>query len=161
LVRARVLRELDQPLQAVQDYAHASSLVPYPTPVLMIEQAEALVEAGEAYVDLAIQSLDAAIRKYGPLILLESCAIDVDVERQHYDAALIRIDRVLNGMTRKEKWFVRRGEVLQKAGRIEEAGATYEDALKAIESLPGRLQQIPASQVLVAYIHDLLERGNF
>ncbi len=160
IARARVLRKLDQPLQALQDYAHALSLVRHPAPVLLIEQAETLVEAGEEYVDSAIESLDEAIRKYGPLILLESCAVDIDLERQHYDAALTRIDRVLSVMTRKEKWLVRRAEILEKAGRIEEAGATYEDALRAIEALPDRLQQIPASQALAASTWDFLERCN-
>ena len=160
MVRAQVLRKLNQPLNAVQDYAHALSLVPYPAPVLIIERVKTLVEAGEEYVDLAIQSLDGAIQKHGPLILLESCAIDLEVERHHYDAALTRIDRVLKGMTRKEKWLLRRGQVLEKAGRMEEARAVYEDALDALGSLPDRLQQIPASRALVAYIHDFLERRN-
>ena len=158
-VRARVLRKLKQPLQAVQDYARALSLSPYPTPVLIVEQAEALVEVGEAYVDLAIQRLDEAMAKHGPLILLESCAIELELGHHHYDAALARVDRILQGMARKEKWLVRRGEILEKAGRIEEARTTYEDALQALASLPNRLQQIPASQALASHIHDLLARG--
>jgi len=160
MVRARVLRRLKQPLQAVQDYARALSLVSYPTPVLIIEQAEALVEVGESYVDLAIQSLDDAMQTHGPLILLESCAIDLELGHHHYDAALGRIDRLLQGTTRKESWLVRRGEVLEKAGRIQEARVTYAHALDAIELLPHRLQQTPASQALVTYIHDLLARGH-
>ncbi len=46
LVRGRVLRKLGQPLEAAQDYARALSLAPNPTPVLFIERAEALAEAG-------------------------------------------------------------------------------------------------------------------
>ena len=158
--RARVLRALKQPLQAVMDYAHALSLVSYPTPVLIIEQAEALVEVDEPFVDLAIQSLDDAIAKHGPLILLESCAIDLEIGHHHYDAALARIDRILQGTTRKERWLLRRGEVLEKAGRIQEARATYDLALEAIKALPQRLQQTPASQALVGDLHDLLGRGH-
>jgi tetratricopeptide (TPR) repeat protein len=161
MVRARVLRKLKQPLLAVQDYSYALSLVSYPAPVLIVEQAEALVEVGEPFVDLAIQSLNEAIQKHGPLILLESCAIELELGHGHYDAALARIDRILQGMTRKEKWLLRRGEILEKAGRIEEARAAYEDALKALASLPHRLQQIPASQALVADLNALLERHDF
>ena len=90
IVRGRVLRKLDQPLDAGQDYARALSLAPNPTPVLFIEQAEALAEAGEAYVDAAVQSLDEGIEKLGPLVLLESLAIDLEVRRQRYDAALAK-----------------------------------------------------------------------
>lgn len=158
-MRARVLRALKQPLLAVQDYDRALSLVSHPAPVLIIEQAAALVEAGEAYADLAIQRLDAAIEKHGSLVLLESCAIDIEVALQLHHAALARIDRVMQGMARKEKWLVHRGEVLENAGRMEEARAAYIDALEAITSLPARLQQIPASRDLMAYVSDLLERG--
>ena len=158
MVRARVLRKLKQPLLAVQDYSQALSLVSYPTPSLIIEQAQALVEVGEPYVDLAIQSLDEAILKHGPLILLESCAIDLEIGHHHYDAALARIDRLLQGTPRKERWLLRRGEILEKAGRLEEASATYEEALKALASLPNRLQQIPASQALASRIHERLAR---
>lgn len=158
LLRARVLRKLKLPLLAVQDYSQALSLASYPSPVLLIEQAEALIEVDQANVDLAIQSLDEAIEKHGPLILLESCAIDLELEHRHYEAALARIDRILLGMKRQERWLVRRGQILQRAGRIEAARATYEDALKSVLSLPARLQQTPASQALVANICDLLGR---
>lgn len=160
IVRGRILRRLGQPLEAAQDYARALSLAPNPTPVLFIERAETLTEAGEEYVAAAVQGLDEGIQKLGPLILLQSLAIDLEVKRQHYDAALIRIDQVLTEVSRKEKWLTRRGEVLESAARPEEARVAYADALKAIESLPSRLRQVPASQELEAYLRRLLARGN-
>ncbi len=160
IVRGRVLRKLGQPLEAAQDYARALSLAPNPTPVLFIERAEALTEAGEEYVDAAVQGLDEGIQKLGPLILLQSLAIDLEVKRQHYDAALIRIDQVLTEVSRKEKWLTWRGEVLESAGRPEEARVAYADALKAIEALPSRIRQVPASQELEAYLRTLLVRDS-
>ena len=56
--RGRILRKLGQPLEAVQDYTRAISLTPKPLPVLFLERAEALAEAGDEYVAEAIQSLD-------------------------------------------------------------------------------------------------------
>ena len=161
IVRGRLLRKLGQPLDAAADYAHALSLAPNPTPVLFIEQAEALAKAGEAYVGAAVRSLDEGIEKLGPLVLLESRAIDLEVRRQRYDAALVRIDQVLAELSRKEKWLARRGEILEKAGRFEEARATYEDALKAIESLPSRLRWVPASQELETHLRALLARDSY
>ncbi len=161
IVRGRLLRKLGRPLDAAADYAHALSLAPNPTPVLFIEQAEALAEAGEAYAGAAVQSLDEGIEKLGPLVLLESLAIDLEVRRQRYDAGLARIDQVLAELSRKEKWLARRGEILEKAGRFEEARATYEDALKAIESLPSRLRWVPASQELETHLRALLARDSY
>lgn len=160
IVRARVLRKLGQPLEAAQDYARALSLAPNPTPVLFIERAETLTEAGEDYVDAAVQGLDEGIQKLGPLILLQSLAIDLDIERQHYDAALIRIDQVLTEVSRKEKWLTKRGDLLKSAGHPEEAWMAYADALKAIEALPSRFRQVPATQELEAYLRALLAQDS-
>lgn len=158
IVRGRLLRKLGRPLDAAADYTRALSLASNPTPVLFIERAETLAEAGEAYVGAAVQSLDEGTQRLGPLILLESLAIDLEVKRQRYDAALARIDLVLNQVSRKEKWLTRRGEVLESAGRVEEARVAYENALKAIEALPSRLRQVPASQELETYLRARLER---
>jgi tetratricopeptide (TPR) repeat protein len=160
ITRGRILRKLNQPLKAAQDYAHALSMTSNPTPVLFTERAESLVESGEGYADMAVQGLDEGIQKLGPLVSLESPAIDLDVKLQRYDRALARIDRVMAKMNRKEKWLVRRGDVLAKAGRSEEARSTYEAALNALESLPVRFQQIPASRELAARIRAILESND-
>ena len=93
--------------------------------------------------------------------MLESLAIDLEVRQQRYDAALARSDQVLSEVSRKEKWLAQRGEILEKAGRFEEARATYADALKAIESLPSRLRRVPASQGLETYLRTLLARDSY
>ncbi len=161
MVRGRLLRKLGLPLEAAQDFARTLSLTPNPTPVLFVEHAQALAEAGGPWVERAIQSLDDWNRKLGPLILLESLAIDLEVEGQRYDAALVRIDRVLTEMSRKEKWLVRRGEVLEMAGREEEARVAYRDAVKAIEALPSRLRKVPAVRELETHVRALLDPDRF
>ncbi len=161
MVRGRLLRKLGLPLEAAQDYARALSLTPNPTPVMFVEHAQALAEAGGPWVEMAIQSLDDWNQKLGPLILLESLAIDLEVEGQQYDAALVRIDQVLTEMARKEVWLVRRGEVLEMAGRKEEARVAYRDALKTIEALPSRLRQVPASRELETHVRALLDPDGF
>ena len=108
----------------------------------------------------AVDGLDEGIQELGPLVLLESRAIDLEVKRQRYDAALVRIDQVLAGVSRKEKWLARLGEILETAGRAQEARAAYKDALKAIESLPSRHRQLAASQELETYLRALLERDH-
>jgi tetratricopeptide (TPR) repeat protein len=156
IIRGRVLRKLGRPVEAAGDYTRALTLTPDPGPRVFVERAQALSEAGEEYLDAAVEGLDEAIGKLGPLVVLESLAIDLDVQRHRYDAALTRIGRVLAQMARKERWLVRRAEILQKAGRVEEARASYQAALAAVESLPPHLRQTPASQELEAHLRTLL-----
>ena len=156
IIRGRVLRKLGRPLEAARDYTRALTLVSDPGPGVFLERAQALTEAGNEYLDAAVAGLDEAVRRLGPLVVLESLAIDLEAERHRYDAALDRIDRVLVRQARKERWLVRRAEILRKAGREEEARATYQAALAAVESLPPHLLEIPASQELEAHLRSLL-----
>ncbi len=143
-------------MEAAQDYSRALTLASNPGPDLFVERAQALCEAGDEYLGAAVEGLDEAIRRLGPLVVLASVAIDLEVKRNRYDAALDRIDQVLAQLARKDRWLVRRAEILQKAGRMEEARATYQAALAAIESLPPHLRQTPASRELETRLRALL-----
>jgi len=57
---------------------------------------------------------------------------------------LKRLEVVAAGSDRKEKWLVRRGEILLQANRREDAKSAFSEALAAIESLPPRLRTAPA-----------------
>ena len=146
--RARAWRKLNQPLKAVDDYDRALTLAGDLAPGIHVERASALAESGETYLAAAVFGLDDAIRKLGPLIVLESKAIDLELTMRNYDAAIARIERVLIRMPRKETWLVRRGEVLERAGRAGEARRSFEEALASLESLPAYLRQVPASRDL-------------
>jgi tetratricopeptide (TPR) repeat protein len=156
IIRGRVLRKLARPLEAALDYSRALTLASSPGPDLFVERAQALCEAGDEHLDAAVEGLDEAIRRLGPLVVLTSMAIDLEVKRNRYDAALDRLDQVLAQLARKERWLVRRAEILQKAGRMEEARATYHAALTAIESLPPHRRQTPASRELETRLRALL-----
>jgi tetratricopeptide (TPR) repeat protein len=161
IIRGRVLRKLGHPLEAAHDYSRALSLASSPGPDLFVERAQALCEAGDEHLGAAVEGLDEAIRRLGPLVVLASVAIDLEVKRNRYDAALDRIDQVLAQLARKERWIVRRAEILQKAGRTEEARATYQAALAAVESLPPHLRQTPASRELETRLRTLLAGKKF
>ncbi len=161
IIRGRVLRKLGHPFEAAQDYSRALTLMSSPGPDLFVERAQALCEAGDEYLDAAVEGLDEAIQRLGPLVVLASVAIDLEVKRNRYDAALDRLDQVLAQLARKERWLVRRADILQKAGRMEEAKATYQAALAAIESLPPHLRQTPASRELGTRLRALLAGKKF
>jgi tetratricopeptide (TPR) repeat protein len=157
MTRARTLRQLDKPLLAAGDYSHALGQISDPGPVLFLERADALAAAGDEYLDAAIDGLDEGIAKMGPVVLLQTKAIDLEVRAGHYASALGRIDQVLSTMPRKERWLARRGEVLERAGLIDEACANYAEALAAIDRLPWRRRETPAIQELTADLINRLE----
>ena len=65
-------------------------------------------------------------------------AIEFEVTRERYDAALARLDRIAAGAARKERWLARRGEILAQAGRQAEARTAFTQVRAAIAALPPR-----------------------
>jgi predicted RNA polymerase sigma factor len=80
----------------------------------------------------------------GPLVTLQLTAIDLELRRKNHDAALARIDVVMQRSPRKESWLARKGEILLQAGRTEEAKKSYEAALAALNTLPPGRRNVPA-----------------
>lgn len=157
MTRARCLRQLGQPLLAASDYSRALAQIAHPAPVLFLERADALAAAGNQHLDAAIAGLDEGIARLGPVVVLQSRAADLEIQAHRYGAVLGRIDHILSAMPRKERWLARRGDVLEQAGRTDEAHASYAEALVAIERLPGHLGKTPAVQELAADLINRLE----
>jgi predicted negative regulator of RcsB-dependent stress response len=84
------------------------------------------------------------------VISLVDYAITLEIEARHYDAALRRIAQAMENMPRRERWFVRQGDILVQAGRTPEAVAAYRAALDAIEELPERYRATVPMEKLAA-----------
>lgn len=143
-LRSRVWQTLGQPLNASEDLARAVRASPENSPELYIERAQALASAGAAQWETALTVLDDGIRRMGPLVTLQLTAIDIELRRQNYDAALRRVDAVAARSPRKESWLARRGEILLQAGRGDEARQAYQSALAALDTLPPVRRNVPA-----------------
>ena len=61
------------------------------------------------------------IAALGEPVTLQLFAVDLEVQRERWDAALERIDRIAARSARQETWLLRRGEILEQAGRSEAA----------------------------------------
>ena len=83
-----------------------------------------------------MDGLDEGLERLSGPVTLQIYAIDLELTRGHHDAALVRVDRIAATSPRKESWLVRRGEILEQAGRPVEARKAYDDALLAIDGLP-------------------------
>jgi len=144
VTRARTLVKLGRRLRAVDDYAHAIAGAAQPQPEMFLERAQALTNEGPAYLSQALKGIEEGIHKLGPLVVFQMFAIDVELKQQHVDAALARLDGIAAQSARKEKWLAQRGEILQQAGRNNEANEAYRGALKALGALRPGLRQVPA-----------------
>jgi len=148
ILRARVLRKLNKIDRSHANYTRAISKSTKIDASLYIERAELLIEGGDCYLDLALYGLNEGVRKLGPLISFELASIDINIKQENYAAAIKRIDNVISRVPRKEKWLVRRAEVLEQAGRYSEARIAYMSALDAIEVLPVHQSRTPALALL-------------
>jgi tetratricopeptide (TPR) repeat protein len=143
-LRSHAWARLGQPLYAADDLARAIAVTPEGAPDLYIERARALAEAGPDNLEAALQGLDDGMKRMGPLVTLQLTAIDLELRRKNHDAALARIDVVMQRSPRKESWLARKGEILLQAGRTEEAKKSYEAALAALNTLPPGRRNVPA-----------------
>lgn len=142
--QAQVLRALGRKADASEAYDRAvkeSARRGTPRIELYVERARLLASRGDEHVGDAILGLDQGLESFGQVAPLQLCAIELEVRRKHYDAALKRIDRVVRERARQEKWLLRRGEVLEAAGRLAEARAAYTAALEATDRLPRSRRQ--------------------
>ena len=157
LVRARVLAALGKRLEAVKDYTQAIAMLAHPTPEYYLERAKTLEAEGDEYIEWALRGLDEGIAKLGPLVTLQFRAIDLELKRRRYDEALARLDQIARWLS-AERRLQRRGEILELAGRRQEARRAYSEALDHLESLPARRGTSQASRELEEHLRASLER---
>jgi predicted negative regulator of RcsB-dependent stress response len=94
------------------------------------------------------------------VITLQLYAIELETELGRHDAALARLTRIAAGANRQETWLVRRGEILESAGRTNEAQVAYAAALDAIEALPTSRRSSRAMQELKEQARTASEKLN-
>ena len=149
---ARTYMQLGRHLDAATAYSTTIASVSdgKPRPEYYLERARALKLAGPQHVEATLKGLDEGLRELDEPITLQLLAIEVEMLHKRYDGALSRIDRIIEGAARKESWFVRRGDILEKAGRFEAASAEYKKTLDAIAALPDARSRNRAVQRLQA-----------
>ncbi|MDB6027317.1 MAG: uncharacterized protein JWM68_3540 [Verrucomicrobiales bacterium] len=155
LIRARSWRSLGETTEADKDYTMAINAAAAPEPDWYYEYAQMLQAGGQGTAALAV--VDNGCKRTGA-VSLELFAVDLAVELKDFDNALHRLDKFCSQSQRKEKWFVRRGEVLEKAGRPAEACESYKQAEQAWVALPRQFQSSVSAQQLHTEIAASLQR---
>ncbi|MEE2674685.1 MAG: tetratricopeptide repeat protein [Myxococcota bacterium] len=152
--RARALLKLERPLDAAREYDVAIEQQPVPIPDYYHERALALAAAGDAHLEEAIRGIDEGIAAIGPIVTLESVAIDLEVRRGSIDAALLRLERIADRSPRRERWLAQRGGILAETGRTVEAEQSFARALLELEGLSDQRRRTPAMSRLEAEIRE-------
>jgi tetratricopeptide (TPR) repeat protein len=136
LGRARAWMKLDHPEEAAADYAVALERMAEPRPAYALEQRDALLAMGRR--EEALVALDRAMSRIGMVPTLQLAAVDLALELGRTDDALQRLDLLLAQSPNHPLWVSRRGQVLERAGRTEEARAAYRDALGQLRARSAR-----------------------
>jgi predicted Zn-dependent protease len=160
VARGRALSGLDRPLEAAQSYASALTLAGEgrAKPDYYLERARALSAAGPEHLSEALRCLDEGLARLGEPASLQSLAIELELSAGRHDQALARLDALFAGVSRRETWLVRRGEILEDAGRPDAAREAYSATLAAIATLPETRRHNRAVAKIEERARDGLER---
>jgi tetratricopeptide (TPR) repeat protein len=156
--RARALASLGRHLEAASAYSRAIANRPVAIPATYLARAEALASAGDEHLPEALRGLDAGLATLGPVMTLQRAAIDLEIRRGDLDAALARLEGAAAAAPRQETWLARRGEILERAGRLDEARETFELARRELERLPPHRRQTGSMTRLDAQLRESLAR---
>lgn len=160
VTRARARAKLGRHASAAEDFTRAieSQTDGRPRPEYYLERAREQVATGPKNLDEALRGLDEGLAVLGQPVTLQDYAIELELKGRRYDAALARLDALWATSARKETWLIRRGEILEKAGRRDEARDSYRRALSAVEALPESRKRNRAVQRLLEEARGGLER---
>lgn len=134
ILRAKASMALGRPAEAARAMRAAIDGMKTPTPDHVLALRDALLAAGDRAA--AVAALDSGLTRIGPVPSLVLPALDLELELGRNEDALRRIDALLATNPRNEAWLARRGDVLDRLGRRDEARLARADALAAIQSRP-------------------------
>lgn len=141
---ARVLHAQQKYLASADAYDQVIALQKPPLPEHYLSRAEALLEAGVPHLDKALAGIEEGMVEMGPLIVLQRVAIDINRRQGNLDAALNRVDQILQGIQRKESWLFEKARILLDMGHHEKAREQLVLAQTAVDSLPHRIRNSAA-----------------
>ena len=151
---ARVYAKLRQTDAAVRYFTESIALAPADSAELYLERAATLAAANRTTE--ALRGLDEGLKKFDGLVTLQTAAIDLEVKRRNYDAALFRLDKLTATMERKESFLLRRGEILLTAKRRCEARKSLLQAQDIYNSLTDFRKKVRAVREQIARLEKLL-----
>ena len=148
LARARARVAGGKLAVADDDYARAIAALPEPLPEHFAAHARVVAARGAEHWARALAILDAGQARIGINAALQAPAIELELVREQWDAAIARIDTLARQSERRETWLDQRGDVLARAGRREQAREAWRAALAALAQLPAKQRNTRAMLAL-------------
>lgn len=152
--RGRVLVKMDRPTEAAAELQAAVKISPLPSSELVMELALAYQKIGKP--EEASRSLDEALKTSGDAPLLLECALKIETAAGMWDSALSRIDGLQKNAPRPEPWMAKRAELLNKAGRADDARAAWTALRDRLISLPSLERGTPQNSQLLTQARQAL-----
>ncbi len=147
-VRALAYAQMGESNEAIADYTRLINLDTARSPELWLERARLWLKIG--CTDAAIASIDDATVKIGPLVTFAEFAINAEIGRHNYAAALDRMEKLPSALAETPMWLWRRGKLLERLDRPDAAAHEYARARAAISKMPWHRQKTVAIQYLLA-----------
>lgn len=157
VAHAETLAALGRSRAAADTWGRVIELAPRAGPEIHLARVRALA-AGDADVSEALRALAVAEAKLGPVPALEQEGVALELRAGRIDAALARLERAAARARRSESWRVQRAEVLEHAGRPQQAASEYAAALASLDTLPSTRRETPAAQQLAARAREGIAR---
>ena len=157
-VRAHALFGQKRFTDAAESWRQVMETAPSPDVEHYFRRAQALNAAGSRHTDEALKTLDEGLSKLGSVPTLGLYAVQLEVARKRYDAALERLDRLMPKSGRKETWREMRGDILASAGRESDAQEDYTKALEEVTALAPRLRSVKATSDLEKRLQSKVKR---
>ena len=158
MAHAETLAELGRSRAAADAYARVIELAPRAGPEIFLARVRALAAGGDASLAEALRALDEAEARLGPVPALAQEGVALELRAGRTDAALARLERASAPARRGESWLVQRAEILERAGRSQEAASEYAAALASLDRLPPTRRATPASLTLAARAREGIAR---
>lgn len=153
ITRAKIHQQMSQPDLCQKDLENAMAHLSEPNPSHFISIAEAVLLADDSNLSEALSWLKRGEEKFGFDIVLKSKEVDLYVESEQYENAILTIDKIMEHFQRKEKWFFQKATIYEKDGKTNLAKIHYDATLEAINQLPKRIQM--TSKIIELEVHSL------
>jgi len=132
--RARAKHHLGKLDEAAKDYRHALLLMEPVAAERVIEVAEMIHQHEGTNSSLAV--LDEALRRLGPDPALLQMTLKLAETAELHERALAAVQSLQAQAPRPEPWMLRRAEILQQAGRADDAKAAWTSLRDHLLALP-------------------------
>lgn len=156
ILRGRAQAKLGASLLAAADFDGALPKLQRPTPVLFIERAKILLDAGDQYRPRALSGLGEGIDRLGDLYTLHRFAAEIEIASGQTDAALQRVRQLTKKFEKNLSWRILEAELLASIGRADDALAAYRKALEIVTALPAHRRSTQAVSEIEQSIHRAL-----